>query len=245
MRKIIDLTMPVYEGMPNHPAHGRTPLFLPGTRNHEAWKLFNVKNPYNENDLVSFENEQIILCSHTGTHMDSCFHADPKGETIDFMPIDRGYGDAIWLDLSHKYEPKGEITAEDLEEAEQKSGSKVKKGDILLIHTGSSKTIDDDYINKHMGLTIDAGFWIREKGVKTLGIDTPSPDTNGCGMTLPIHMNFLRPTSLGLPKHDYIAIIENVININAIPKPRFTFVGTSLLLKGATGSPIRAFAIVD
>lgn len=245
MEKIIDLTMPIFEEMPNHPVHGRTPLILPGTRNHDQWKLFNVKNQYNEKDLVSFQNEQIIMCSHTGTHMDSCFHGDPEGDTIDHMPIDRGFGEAVWLDLSHKYEPKGEITAKDLEEAELKSGTSIQKDDILLIHTGSSQVIDDQYITNHMGLTSDAGFWIREKGVKTLGIDAPSPDTKGCGLNLPIHMNFLRPTSLGLPKEDYIAIIENVININKIPKSRFNFVGAPLLIREATGSPIRAFAFID
>ena len=34
MTTTIGLTMPIYEGMPGHPFHGRTPVFLSGTLNH-------------------------------------------------------------------------------------------------------------------------------------------------------------------------------------------------------------------
>ncbi len=44
--KIIDLTMPIFEGMPQHSAHGKTPFFLPGTRNHEAWRTLNPKSRF-------------------------------------------------------------------------------------------------------------------------------------------------------------------------------------------------------
>lgn len=247
MKQLIDLTMVIEEGMPVHPAHGRAPLIMPGTRNHHSWRMFNVKNPYDDNDLVSMQNEQIIMCTHSGTHMDACSHGDPEtSHSIDRLALDRGYGDAVWLDVSFKYGARAEISAKDLQEAERQANITISKGDIVLIHTGWSQVGDaHQYIHEYMGLSRDAGEWLREKGIKTLGIDTPSPDALGCGLQMPVHMNFLRPRCLGLNDNDYIAIIENVVNINKIQKHRFTFAGAPLPFKDGTGSPIRAIAIVD
>lgn len=245
MTQIIDLTMPIQEGMPQHPAHGRTPLFMSGTRNHGAWRNFNRENPYDSSDLASFQNENIIICGHTGTHMDSCFHGDPKSDyTIDKMPIECGYGDAVWLDVSHRFGPKAYITAKDLKDAEGNSGTSIRPGDIVLIYTGWSTVKDPKkYALEHMGLAKEAGEWLREKQVKTVGIDNCNVDAPG-ELALPVHMNFLRPRSQGLKNEDFIAIIENVVNINHIPKHRFLFSGSPIPYLGQTGGQVRAMAIV-
>lgn len=238
--------MGIYEGMRQHPAHGRTPLFLSGTRNHEAYRDFNRINEYDDHDFVTFENEQIIICGHTGTHMDSCYHGDPESDyTIDKMPIECGYGNAIWLDVSERFGPKAIITAKDLKDAEFRTGSKIQPGDIVLIFTGWSTVMDPmKYAFEHMGLSRDAGEWLREKKIKTVGIDNCNVD--GCGiLSMPVHMNFLRPRSLGLPGDDFIAIIENMVNINKIPRSRFTFSGVPIPYIGKTGGQVRALAIVD
>src|SRR5699024_3483241 len=91
------------EGMAQHPAHGRTPLFMSGTRNHELDKGLEIINPYDDSDVTSFENENIIVCGHTGTHMDSCYHFDPESElTIEKMPIDCGLDrKKEWNNIQH------------------------------------------------------------------------------------------------------------------------------------------------
>jgi kynurenine formamidase len=243
---IIDLTMELFEGMRQAESHGRSPLFLSGTLSHESWKKYNRVNLYDDTDLVSFENEQIVICGHTGTHMDSCSHGDPHSPyTIDKMPIECGFGPAIWLDVSHKFGPKAVITAKDLQEAEFRTGTRIMPGDIVLIHTGWSTVTDPfTYATEHMGLAHDAGEWLRERKVKTVGIDTCNIDVRG-EVRLPVHMNFLRPRCLGLPDDDFIAIIENVVNINRIPKPRFTFSGAPIPYVGRSGGQVRAMAIVD
>jgi kynurenine formamidase len=42
-----------------------------------------------------------------------------------------------------------------------------------------------------------------------------------------------------------VILIENLANLSAIGERRFTFVGLPLKIKGGTGSPIRAVALVD
>jgi kynurenine formamidase len=245
MRKIIDLTMPLEEGMRGAPGHGRSPLYLSGTRNHNWYPLLNRINPYDEKP-VSIHNEQILVCGHTGTHMDSCFHVDAQSEyTIDQIPVEYGFGDAVWLDVSHRFGSGAGITAKDLKDAEERSGTSIRRGDIVLVFTGWSEIQNPvRYAAEHMGLTKDAGEWLREKGVRTVGIDTCNIDALH-DVRFPVHMNFLKPRSLGLPDHDFIAIIENLININRIPRSRFLFSGAPIPYVGQTGGQIRALAIVD
>jgi kynurenine formamidase len=39
--------------------------------------------------------------------------------------------------------------------------------------------------------------------------------------------------------------IEHLVNLDRLPVPRFQFVGLPLRIRGATGSPIRAVAIIQ
>lgn len=246
MEKVIDLTMPIQEGMAQHPAHGRTPLFMSGTRNHELDKGLGITNPYDSEDVTTFQNENIIVCGHTGTHMDSCYHFDPESSrTIEKMPIQCGFGPAIWLDVSKNFGANVGVTAKNLQDAEEKSGARIQAGDIVLIHTGWSSVKNvHKYSLEFMGLNKDAADWLREKKVKTVGIDTPNADVPSAA-DFPAHINFLRPRSLGLDENDYIAIIENVVNIDRIPKHRFIFSGAPIPYVGQTGGQVRALAYIE
>lgn len=95
-----------------------------------------------------------------------------------------------------------------------------------------------------MGLTQDAAAWLRERGARTVGIDTCTPETTAGAQASPVHMNFLRPRSLG-GDDPVIAIVENLVGIDRIPRRRFRFCGVPLPFDGLTGSPVRAFATVD
>jgi len=161
------------------------------------------------------------------------------------MPIDCGFGPAIWLDVSGNFGSSIGITAKNLQDAESKSGASIQANDIVLIYTGWS-TIKDPkkYSFEFMGLTKDASEWLREKSVKTVGIDTPNVDVPSA-VDFPVHINFLRPRSLGLNNNDYIAIIENLVNINHIPRPRFLFFGAPIPYVGQTGGQIRALAYIE
>lgn len=52
-----------------------------------------------------------------------------------------------------------------------------------------------------------AGEWLRGRRIKALGVDLATPDAHSA-MDLPIHMNFLRPRSIGLPDDEYILIVH-------------------------------------
>ncbi|WP_234058011.1 cyclase family protein [Microbacterium sp. NFH-22A-Y] len=246
-RTVIDLTHVIREGMAGHPTHGRTPVKLVGSLNHWGYAHQERFNPYDGRRL-SFQNEQWVMNGNTGTHMDSPFHGNPESEySSERMPIEYGLGTAVWLDCSAAFGPDGQLTPEILEAAEAASKERVMRGDIVLLHTGWSQFYDSDpamYLDHHMGLTREAGEWLRARGARTVGIDCSTVETTTGALTSPVHMNYLRPESLGLAPDDFIAIIENMTNIDKIPAHRFEFVGLPLPLEGSSASPIRALAIV-
>lgn len=246
MSAIVDLTMPIWEGMPVHPAHGRSPVFLDGTLRHDlAFPPLQRRNPY-DGSQISWANRLVVICDHTGTHIDAPLHADPAGQPIDRLALEHALGPAIWLDLSAHRGDGAELDAGDLERAERAGGEPIRPGDIVLIHTGWSTVLPDTerYLTRHMGLTRSAAEWLRAREIRTLGIDTCTPETVSGARESPVHMNFLRPRSLTGPHRHVIAIIENLVAIDSIPSRRFEFIGAPLPLRGLTGSPIRALARV-
>jgi kynurenine formamidase len=242
---IIDLTTEQFEGNCTHPVHGRSPLMFPGTGSHALTRRWGLKNPY-DGSTLSVANEHILITGHTGTHMDVPFHVDPKGASVEMVPCERAAGDALWLDLSSSGHSRALIEPADLERAEREGAEPIRPFDIVLIHTGwldsaINRSIKS-YIEDAPALSRDAGEWFRSRGIKALGVDLPTPDAHSA-TDLPIHMNFLRPRSIGLTDQEYILIYENLINISRIPTRRFLFVGLPIPFRGASASPVRAVAL--
>jgi arylformamidase len=236
--RVVDLTWPLYEGMPNHPAHPVAPKLVSGTMSHKSTAIWMAKS--RRYGQVSFASEQFLLAGHVGTHLDAPYHGNPEGPTVDALDLRHFVGDAVWLDVSAAFGPRGLVTAARLHEA--LAVAAVSLAGIVLLHTGWSRTREDPrrYFRDSMGLSEDAAIWLRERGALTVGVDAPSVDPGGSA-ECPAHMNFFRPG----PGQPSICVIENLIRVEQIPRHRFHFVGAPLPLKGVSGSPIRALALVD
>lgn len=236
MKRVIDLTWTLREGMPNHPAHPVTPKLLSGTMSHKATALWMAKGAYGQ---VSFASEQFLLAAHLGTHLDAPYHGNPDGPTVDQLDLGYVCGDAVWLNVSFAFGPRALVTPEHLARALGAAG--VPLAPIVLLFTGWSRTREDArrYFRDSMGLSEAAAVWLRERGVLTVGVDAPSVDPGGSA-EVPAHMNFFRPPA----GQRYICVIENLIRLEEIPAPSFYFVGAPLPLQGVGGSPIRALALV-
>ena len=246
MQRHIDLTMEQCEGNHTHPVHGRTPLMFPGTGSHALTRMWGHKNPYDGSD-ISVANEYILICGHTGTHVDAPYHVDAKSRlTVEKLPIERTMGTAVWLDLSAVCSADVVLGPEELRAAEIAGGEPIRLGDIVLLHTGwySLDRPVPDYIQHSPSVSKEGAEWLRGKGIVALGMDLPSPDGHAA-RSLPVHMNFLKPKSLGLAESEYILIYENLVNIHAIPSRRFYFSGLPIPFRGATGSPVRATATCE
>ena len=174
MIRIIDLSVPT-EDSPSEPLPVKV-THEDHTKSVEAMKSF---FGCDEDDLpqgLAWANDSAILGAHAGTHVDAPWHYFPTSEgkrarTIDEMPLDWFYGDAVVLDMRHK--PNGSlITVDDIEQALKKIRYKIKPRDIVLIETGADKYWGKaEYFNTGCGMGRESTLWLIEQGVKVMGID--------------------------------------------------------------------------
>jgi kynurenine formamidase len=117
-------------------------------------------------------NSSVIQVSvHTGTHLDAPVHTRDGVAGISDIPLDRLSASAVVWPIAS--DGAREIRKEDLEAALPA----VTDGEFVLLSTGwaSRYGVNDDY-RLHPWLAESAADWLVERGVRLLGVDTPSPD---------------------------------------------------------------------
>jgi arylformamidase len=172
---------------------------------------------------------------HAGSHIDAPEHNVPGGTQIHQLPLDLFIGDAIIADLRHKL-PGKDITEADLEQA---VGSRIRKGDRLLLRTDHNNTYDggsERWMNESPYLTIGATQWCINKGAVIVGYDFYHGNDEP-GAPRVFH------NSRTLSEHGIITM-PYLKNLDRISAERFTLIGLPLNLIGAEASPVRAVALV-
>ncbi|HSM44665.1 MAG TPA: cyclase family protein [Acidimicrobiia bacterium] len=227
MAELIDLSQDIYQGMKVYPGHLKTVVFQHATHEETAPRF---------DGGFSFQTLGFMLNDNGPTHVDSFSHLDPDpdAETIDQMPLDLFYGPAICIDVSD-VAPQTDITSAHLDSALSVSGLDLVEGDMVFLYTA---TFDrhygtDAYLSEFPGLGESGARWLVEMGVKTFGVDSPTPD-NPVSRTYPCHM---------MCRREHITHYEN-LRLTDVVNRRFTFVGFPLKVIGAHGGPTRAVAIL-
>lgn len=229
MPRLIDLSQDIYQGMQVYPGHLKTVIFQHVTHEETA--------PRFEGGF-SFQTMGILLNDNGPTHVDSFSHLDPDPEapSIDRMPLELFYGEAICLDVSHKG-PAEDIEAEDLDRALEEAGLGVREGDIVLLYTATYDRHHGtpEYLSEFPGLGESGSRWMAEHAVKAFGVDSCTPD-NPTSRTYPCHM---------MSRERRITHYENLANLGQVAGRRFTFIGFPLKIRGGHGGPTRAVALLD
>lgn len=195
---------------------------------------------------LGFSTRLIVMEDHTGTHVDASLHfydgvrRTPRGRSIAELPLEKLHGEAVCIDVSAKRgdEP---VTADMLAVAVDKQNIEVRKDDIVLVRFWSGTWGGDAFLGAR-GLTKEACEWLIERDVKCVGVDHPNLEgrvTEEFGNAdCPGHVLFLHPER-------EIPIIENLVGLKALRAKRFRFFALPLKIDGATGSPVRAVALLD
>lgn len=228
--KFIDLSREIYHKMPrlpNHPSILVTPF---GT--HDEVR---VADGYR----FSSATLALVIGDHAGTHVDAPLHFDarPGAATIDQMPLENFFLDAVCLDLSHK-PLKSDISIDDLEQAEAAAGVQIGKRDMVLLHMDFFRRCygTEGYLTDFPGLTKESATWLGRKGIAMFGVEAVSPGRPGRNNFEVHHVC----RDLGFTH------VEGLVNMEKlIGKGRFKFIGFPLRIKGGTASPIRAVAMLD
>jgi len=216
--KIIDLSLPIEEGMMTFPTH---------------WHPVVEITILGRHGIEGRETRKLVLGTHIGTHTDAPRHFIPNGKTIDEVSLDVLIGPAMVVDFTG-CRALQEIHVSDLK---QKLGDKIPIR--LILRTGWSEYFGDlKFYNEYPFFSEDAARWLVEKGVRLLAMDTPSPDN-------PAHS---RGTPKDSPNHKVllgagVVLVEYLTNLKAVTASEVELVVMPLKLKGCDGSPARCVAI--
>ncbi|HYZ21529.1 MAG TPA: cyclase family protein [Rhodopila sp.] len=228
--RLVDLSRTIHHRMarlPNHPMVIIAP--------------FSTHDEKREADGYVFSSAVMSLNmgDHSGTHVDAPAHFDerPGAQGIDEMPLENFLTEAVCLDLSHK-PLKSDITVVDLAQAEKAAGVEIRKRDTVLLHMDFHRRTygTDAYLTDFPGLTRESAIWLGRKGIMMFGVEAVSPGRPGRNNFEVHHVC----RDMGFTH------IEGLVNLDQlVGQGRFRFIGFPLKIKGGTGSPIRAVAVLD
>jgi kynurenine formamidase len=185
---------------------------------------------------------------HVGTHLDAPFHFAEGRWTTEKIPLAQTIGPGVVIDVRRSAETDRDylLRVSDIRMWEKRHG-RVARGAIVLMHSGWGKywgnrklyfgtDVPGDTVNLHFpGYSKEvAEFLIKERGVKAVGIDTPSID-HGPSRDFIVHQIFGAAN---------VPIFENVAALDRLPAKGATIFAIPMKIQGGSGAPLRIFALL-
>jgi kynurenine formamidase len=197
-----------------------------------------------------YASNNFFTSEHGGTHMDAPVHFAQGRQAADEVPLDRLVAPAIVIDVTEASSGNADyqITVEDFQKWEQQNGA-IPSDAIVLLRTGFSRHWPDaaKYLGTaergvaavaklHFpGLHPDTARWIvANRPIKAIGIDTASID-------------YGRSTLFESHRVLYdknIPAFENLAALERLPVKGAYLVALPMKIKGGSGAPLRAIAIL-
>ncbi len=174
---------------------------------------------------TEFQIGKIEMVTNTGTYIDCPFHRFENGKDLSEVGLEY-FVDLDAIVISVPFTETLAITEERLKNYEIRNRA-------VLIHTGwDSYWNTEKYYENHPYLTKEAAEYLKDCGVKLVGIDSHNIDST-LVKSRPVHT-----TLLGAE----ILIVEHLCNLYLLPKDGFTFSAIPPKFKGVGTFPVRAMA---
>jgi len=210
MKRIIDLSCSIFHQIPVFPADPAV-----GFMNHHSHKG------------AGYCVSQVIMGTHTGTHIDAPLHKIEDGNSIDVIPLEKFIGKALIVDLTY-LNSGDEIKLANIVDYKDD----IKKSKIVVLKTGWSKHFGEEcFFTDFPGITFEAADWLSRQDINMIALESPSVHPTD---HVRIHECFLKKD---------IVILETLCNLELLNNKFVELFAVPLKLKGLDGSPVRAFAI--
>jgi kynurenine formamidase len=187
---------------------------------------------------------------HGGTHIDAPIHFHADRWTVDEIPLDRLVGPAVLVDVSARCAKDRDhrVLVSDFEAWEKQHG-RIPTASIVLIRTGFGRFWPDRkaYLGTdergasavaklHFpGLHPDAARWlIAKRQIRAVGLDTASID-HGPSKQFEAHRALFGAN---------VPAFENLAGLDELPATGFSVVALPIKIRGGSGGPLRAIAIL-
>ena len=214
--KIVDLSHTIenglitYKGLP-------APVICDYLSREESRKVYE--------EGTEFQIGKIEMVGNTGTYIDCPFHRYEHGKDFAALPAQL-FTDIDGIKINVPYQRQKAIDASFF-------ANLVLKNKAVLVHTEWSEHWRTDvYFENHPYLTEDAAIFLRDLGVRLVGIDSHNIDDTA-KKSRPVHSTLLAQE---------IFIVEHLCNLNQIPSNGFSFTALPPKLKGIGTFPVRAIA---
>jgi arylformamidase len=165
----------------------------------------------------------VTMGVHNGSHADAPFHFQQGADTIERMPLETYFGEAVVIDLTNQFKDGGrrEISIADLSAAADSAPR-------VLLKTGVWK--DPEIFPEWIPVIAkDVAKWLEGRQVKLLGLDIPSVDTIEAKVLVNHH-------ALAAAN---IAIVES-LDLSEVEAGTYHFSALPLRINGGDAAPVRA-----
>lgn len=264
--KVYDLSVEYFVGMPSFHSLGDPPYQYWLTHTPHGTIVDNPNGLGKEmNEKVSYTGDAISMYTHMGTHIDALNHFGLDGKIWNGFTPEEHLGDKGWKKTGSESIPpiiaRGvlidvlsykaveslpanyRINSDDLKGAMAQQGVALQKGDVVLIRTGQARHYHDaaEYLHEYPGINLDAVKWlIEDEEIMLLGADNLSFEAFPPERTdnwVPVHTYLLAEKGVMFLEQMFL---EELARDQVY---EFAFIGASLKLRGASGSPMRPVAI--
>lgn len=174
---------------------------------------------------TEFQIGKIEMVANTGTYVDCPFHRYADGKDLSEVALDR-FADLEGIVIRADYRQGLAVDVSAFQGKEIRNRA-------VLVHTGwDSHWNTEAYFENHPHLTEESAVYLRDCGVKLVGIDSMNID-NTQGKSRPVHSTLLRAE---------ILIVEHLCNLDQVPDEEFLFSAIPPKFKGVGTFPARAMA---
>jgi len=265
-RKVFDLNVDYFMGMPSWTAAGDPPFDIWMTHTPQGSVLDDRSGVGSDvHKKYSYCGDAMSLYTHCGTHIDTlnhlghwgCFWNGWKpeeklgsrhwtvGGTDNYPPI---MARGVMLDIPGMHgvdclDDGYAVSPQELQDAVRRQGVEIQRGDVVLVRLGRmTKWPDyDGYLNNTPGIGLAAAKWLcEEAGAMCIA-----------GDTIGLEVIPFEEEDVFLPVHSYMfstagAQIIEVVNMEELAAEKqyeFAFLGFPMKIRGATGAPMPSVAV--
>jgi kynurenine formamidase len=191
-----------------------------------------------------FYAKEVTFDEHTGTHLDAPVHFVAGGTTADRLSPDRFFAPLAVVSIEARAAADADalLTVDDLL-AWEKTHGRIPRGAVVAMHSGWDARVGDAnrFLNKDAKGTMHAPgfgeeaaqFLVKERDIVGAAVDTLSLDA-AQAQKFVAHLALLGGGKYGL---------ELLANLGNVPPSGATIIVGGPKHEGATGGPVRVFAV--
>ncbi|WP_245526792.1 cyclase family protein [Marinithermus hydrothermalis] len=193
-----------------------------------------------------FYGNRVDFWEHSGTHMDAPAHFDADGPTAEQLPVERLFAPLAVIHIAERAakDPDAQLTPDDILAWERRY-DRLPAGAFVAMYSGWEQHASNAVRYRNMdasgtmhfpGFHPDAAaMLIEEREITGIGVDTLSLDF-GASTDFKTHLTVLPAGKYGL---------ENLAHLGELPPAGATIIVGAPKHQGASGGPVRAFAVWD